>query len=120
MPLAFWDEKSLLMDTLGFAMLSIKPALLTLWAVNQTFPESAPLRAVAWLGRYSYSIYLWHFAAMIFLSYEITRNFRFFPVYSNSCIGVGWLAAYPIETPFLKLRDRLYPARSSQALAAFC
>jgi hypothetical protein len=32
------------------------------------------------------------------------------PLYMIGCIGVGCLAAYLVETPFLDLRERLYPA----------
>ena len=112
-PLAFWELENPWMDTFGLGALSIGFGLILLWAVNRTFPECAPLRVMAWLGRYSYSIYLWQFTLRGFLAYDVTGTLALLPVYLTTSIGVGWLAAYLIETPFLKLRDRFYPARSA-------
>ena len=111
-PLAFWDLGSPWMDTIGFGMLSLGYGLIVLWAVNRSFPRSRLLRAMAWIGRFSYSIYLWHFPVRMFLAYDATSNLLLLPVYLAACLGFGWLAAWLVETPFLRLRDKLYPASS--------
>jgi peptidoglycan/LPS O-acetylase OafA/YrhL len=69
-------------------------------------------RAVAWIGRYSYSIYIWHMVvAMLF--------WELWPASFWGCcadiaasvlLGVGM--ALLIEAPVLSVRDRVFPSRS--------
>jgi peptidoglycan/LPS O-acetylase OafA/YrhL len=81
---------------------------------------SAP---IAFLGRYSYGIYIWHvFAAEIAM-----ELFGWTPhapepvsvlVRYASAIGVGVLATAVVEQPVLRLRDRLLPRREEAEPAA--
>jgi hypothetical protein len=48
----------------------------------------------------------------MFLAYDATSNLLLLPVYLAACLGLGWLAAWLVETPFLRLRDKFYPASS--------
>jgi peptidoglycan/LPS O-acetylase OafA/YrhL len=112
-PLGFWGLQTPWMDTLGLGMISIGYALIVLWAVNRSLPEWRMLEGMAWIGRFSYSIYLWHYPLRKFLAYDETHKLILLPVYVVACLGVGWLAAYLIETPFLQLRDKFCPARSA-------
>jgi len=116
-PLLLWDLESKWMATIGLALLSLGYGLILLWAVNRSFPEWRLLRGMAWIGRYSYSIYLWHLVVKAFFHghYGSTQHLIFIPLYVIGCIGVGWLAAYLVETPFLNLREKLYPASASSA-----
>jgi peptidoglycan/LPS O-acetylase OafA/YrhL len=78
---------------------------------------------IAWIGVYSYAIYLWHVTTIGILAREVGgRVFSWFPVslaWSLStvacCAGAilaGALAGKVIEWPVLRLRDRFFPTRS--------
>lgn len=80
---------------------------------------------LAWIGVYSYGIYLWHVTALgIFRQQVALRLFA----YADSNSGVVWLMAAAaltaggiltgiitskcIEWPVIRLRDRIFPSRS--------
>jgi peptidoglycan/LPS O-acetylase OafA/YrhL len=72
-------------------------------------------RALAFIGVYSYSIYLWHIPIRYFGLAWVPRDWP--PavavlIYFALSIVVGILAAKLVEAPFLALRDRLFPSRS--------
>lgn len=81
-------------------------------------------RFAAFLGKYSYSIYLWH-APVKFTSiylFDLKEPvpyllFRMNVVYVVLSFVVGVAAAKLIETPFLKLRDRISERRGRPAAA---
>jgi peptidoglycan/LPS O-acetylase OafA/YrhL len=115
-PLAFCDLQTPWMDTIGLGMLSIGFGLFVLWAVNRRMPEWKLLKGMAWVGRYSYSIYLWHLIVKAYLGYyESGRHLITLPLYVIACLSIGRLASYLVETPFLQLRDKLYPAQKAEA-----
>ncbi len=75
------------------------------------------LQWVAWLGRHSYSVYLWHMLVLEGLKPCLrTEN----PTLASSiaieaachaaCWGVGIFTARIIEFPMLRLRDKLFPS----------
>ena len=102
------------MVTVGLSVTLLGFGILVLWFNNQTCPDWPLLNAVAWVGRYSYSIYLWNMVVKSKLGYnEAGWGLISLPFYVVASIGVGWLAAYLIETPFLALRDKLFPARAA-------
>ena len=109
----FWIYNPL-MVTVGLSVTLLGFGILVLWFNNQTCPDWPLLNAVAWVGRYSYSIYLWNMVVKSKLGYnEAGWGLISLPFYVVASIGVGWLAAYLIETPFLALRDKLFPARAA-------
>jgi peptidoglycan/LPS O-acetylase OafA/YrhL len=73
--------------------------------------------ASAYLGRYSYSIYLWH-TPLLQLEAVILRKVVHtqLPAFATALIGVlgscavGIFFAHLIEVPVLKLRERFFPA----------
>jgi peptidoglycan/LPS O-acetylase OafA/YrhL len=80
-------------------------------------------RALAWIGFYSYSIYLWHWAVMRLL---LTPSRATAAQCPPELWYTGWTAAQVllsvalgvvggrlVELPFLRLRDRLAPPRAS-------
>jgi len=87
--------------------------------------SSIPARALAWLGVYSYSIYLWHLAFRNILYRNYPLLLGVFPaelqwpigmiVYLSGAVLVGYGAAKAVEVPALKLRDRLFPAHETIA-----
>lgn len=89
-------------------LLMIKPPRIAL-----KFLEATPL---VWLGKISYSLYLWHlFAALIAL--ELAGSSPHLAAALTVAIGVALAAAsyYLIERPFLKLKSRLSVSRRSDS-----
>jgi peptidoglycan/LPS O-acetylase OafA/YrhL len=76
-------------------------------------------RAIAYIGGFSYSIYLWHIPWMIVLwNYGVFR-LRFMGVFSYTAgaILVGIVTSKLVEIPVLRLRERLFPAQGQPAAA---
>jgi peptidoglycan/LPS O-acetylase OafA/YrhL len=98
--------------TFGFSALYLASGLLLLLALHH------PVRrgALAWIGFYSYSIYLWHIAVeRILLPAILPRDvgpLLRLAAYLPASIAAGVLAAWVVELPFLRLRDRWFPSRS--------
>jgi peptidoglycan/LPS O-acetylase OafA/YrhL len=74
--------------------------------------------AIAWVGIYSYSIYLIHLKAGPILSNWFTNNiYNGAPyalivfLYFSFNILVGYILSLIIEQPFLRLRDKYFPRR---------
>jgi peptidoglycan/LPS O-acetylase OafA/YrhL len=69
-------------------------------------------QAIAWIGRYSYSIYIWHMVVAI-LFWELWPA-SFWgccaDIAASILLGVGM--ALLIEAPVLTVRDRFFPSRS--------
>ena len=106
-----------IMDTIGFTCLYAGFSCLVVWAVDRRSSRGLTARSLAWTGRYSYSIYLWHFV-IGFLVFNGAPNFPMFLLYVATAVGAGAGMSALIEVPHLKLRDRWFPSRSSQRVAA--
>lgn len=77
--------------------------------------------AAAWIGRYSYGIYLWHvtvlgFAYRLISPHIETKNATHWilAVAATTLLAVlcGALMSRAVEWPVLKIRDRMFPART--------
>jgi peptidoglycan/LPS O-acetylase OafA/YrhL len=77
-------------------------------------------RLLQGIGRFSYSIYLWHMGVLVWSRTLIAHvagdpashaNLKL-AVYAALVIPVGILAARVVEMPILLLRDRVFPSRS--------
>jgi peptidoglycan/LPS O-acetylase OafA/YrhL len=83
------------------------------------------LRPLAWIGRSSYAIYLWHVPLNFWVIDRVlpfsedasaTGWLFYFVVHFGSAIMAGLIAEALVEAPVLRWRDRNFPVRSSQAL----
>lgn len=107
-------------------------------AAVQARPETSRLavwfdgwmgRGLAWIGLYSYTIYLCHvpFAARpfrraiaTFVPGSVPGEVRWvvgMSVYFAGAVLMGWIMSRLVEYPMLKLRDRLYPRRAELQLS---
>jgi peptidoglycan/LPS O-acetylase OafA/YrhL len=89
------------------------------WAVNLPQRRNWITLPIEWIGRYSYSIYLWQGIGMLVVQQLPHRWFRL-PLYAVFAIGPGVVMSKLIEVPALKVRDKLFPSlntRTSSKLA---
>jgi peptidoglycan/LPS O-acetylase OafA/YrhL len=73
----------------------------------------APL---AWVGRSSYNIYLWHLLVLLGVQLVFTRiggggGYMEFLAFGLASVGLGAIATRVVEDPFLRLRERNFPTR---------
>ena len=78
----------------------------------------APCLALAFIGRISYPLYLWHVPVGKIGYAFLGRHMPGFPalqvvlVYAVSIV-VAWIMTIAVEHPFMRLRDHLMPARAA-------
>lgn len=117
--------------TIGFTLLYLASGCMLLSLIYTTAGRglagklvNSPLaRIVAWIGIYSYSIYLWHLAFRNILYQHCLILLAFVPpqlqwplgmsVYIGGAVLFGYGAAKAVEMPGLKIRDRLFPRREA-------
>ncbi len=84
-----------------------------------------PYRVVAWIGLYSYGIYLWHsvvrepakiLLARLHISSDPAGWVVAFLFQVGLSIGLGYAMSRIVEFPFLYLRDRIFPAKTQSPL----
>ncbi|MEO6096838.1 MAG: acyltransferase [Fibrobacteria bacterium] len=78
------------------------------------------LRPIAVVGFYSYTVYLWHYPAIdysrLILRHLLGMEYPYILeiiVYVGGAIAAGILASRLVETPCLKLRNRLFPRNAA-------
>jgi peptidoglycan/LPS O-acetylase OafA/YrhL len=86
-------------------------------------PVHLLLRAAAFVGAHSYTIYLWHMPIKIWGPMYAQRWFGLKPsgvtdllIYFVGSIVLGVVLSLMLEVPMLKLRDWLFPSRSQPLL----
>jgi peptidoglycan/LPS O-acetylase OafA/YrhL len=79
--------------------------------------------ALAYAGRHSYSIYLWHVPVLYWVLVRVDGPLHLrrhvgkrFLVYVMLCVAIGVVLAWAVEIPALKLRNRLFPTRAPAPL----
>jgi peptidoglycan/LPS O-acetylase OafA/YrhL len=105
-PMLYFGYGGLLISSLGKSLVVLRP-----------LPLRALCDSLAYLGRHSYSVYLWH-AAVSLWGLEVLRradllpisNFAQFLIYITCSFGIGIGMARLVEIPALKVRDRLFPS----------
>jgi peptidoglycan/LPS O-acetylase OafA/YrhL len=120
------DDRFLLTYGLTFLYLGFGLLLMLTMYVRDVLSGPAAAAAArigelcAYIGMYSYSIYLWHFmfieAVQIFLrkhilhtAFEVPRSVLL-AIYLIGSITLGVVLARLVEFPVLRIRDRIFPA----------
>jgi peptidoglycan/LPS O-acetylase OafA/YrhL len=119
-----WELPFLLMHTLGFTVLYMGAGGLIVFALlSERVPLRPPLRALAGVGEWSYSICLWHVCVHDYLP-SVLRRMQFEGGWNRSLayLAVSLLFGYAahrfIEAPVLQWRDRLLPDPSRSRTCA--
>lgn len=102
--------------TFGFALVYVGSACLMVAMLAIRIPNSGLVRAAAYVGSHSYSIYLWHMPVLMWLVPWVTGDFKeqrnwflYFITYVLGSIFFGIIMAKIIEFPLLRIRDRRFP-----------
>ncbi len=110
------------MWTYGFSLVALGGVLLVAVVVVRDWSSIALLRPVAFVGRCSYSVYLWHGVALLpvgLYHFVVLRTGvpPGMPAYVGVCIAyvgtaiaLGVAATRLVEDPVLRLRDRVWPS----------
>ena len=112
LPAFFTTSESRWMQTFGLTSLYVGFSFLVAWAVVKKPMEGmagAAAKAAAAVGRYSYSIYLWHWILSL-LFWTVRTSVLAFWSYMALSIAVGIVMATLIEIPCLAVRERLLPS----------
>lgn len=120
--LGFGTSHVLLDESIGYTIQSIGfVALIVLMLEHAAAIRRAWwFRAVAWIGVYSYGIYLWHSVALapgeVLIAKATLMGLPRIVIWgaalafqSALAIGIGYVTTRVIEFPFLRLRNALFP-----------
>lgn len=137
MPLALYEDDWFVV-TFGFTIIALGYAAILL-AVVATQPGRGfggwlmtlwPTRVLAYIGFYSYSIYLWHILAARIPASRLAEQAPFtqlgaesrwliiMTIYVMLALGSGIALGKIVELPALRLRERLFPSRAHALPAA--
>ena len=119
-PLFLVSQYDRWMYTFGFTVLyaGFGALLLGMLSVRvELWPKVLQLvpRTLAFIGGYSYSIYLWHIPWLMLLGYlhVIRIPYLGLAAFVFGAIAVGIVTSKLIEIPAIRLRDRLYPSSTA-------
>lgn len=115
-------ESSPFMFTYGFTLVYLGFGLLLACFLTIQMPDTRIFRALACVGLYSYSIYLWHVPVIRIITWSQNYWPTSLPmalkwcVYVVAClvgsIAIGSAMSRLIEIPVLRARDKWFPSRS--------
>jgi peptidoglycan/LPS O-acetylase OafA/YrhL len=109
--------------TLGLTMFSVGSGMMLVGILLSKIPQGRVTSALATLGSYSYSIYLWHMFVFVWglpliegaMDAELARGTRL-AIYFAGSLGLGVAMAKVVEVPALRVRDRWFPSRGPRAV----
>jgi peptidoglycan/LPS O-acetylase OafA/YrhL len=112
-PAFLFNLEESFVHTAGLTLFYLGSGLLLLSMIMGPVVENAFTASVSYVGRHSYSIYLWHILAIEWVAgaLEPLRQTDPLPILAvvAGCWAVGIVTAKLIEFPVLKLRDRFFP-----------
>ena len=108
------------LQTAGLTTIYLGAGALLCAAASLDLPRTGWTRPIAWIGSYSYSIYLWHVPALQWLvgGRDSLLGDRLgvgggLVAYLATALALGIVLGKVVEYPFLRWRDRWIPSRSS-------
>ncbi|MFL9907925.1 acyltransferase family protein [Paraburkholderia sp. RL17-337-BIB-A] len=127
--LAFATKNIALDESIGYTIQAIGFAALIVFVLEYSgsLKRSWAYRGIAWIGLYSYGIYLWHSLALapgdmlirkatamglapsVIWIVALAAQFAF-------AIAIGYVTTRAIEYPFLLMRNALFPAKRNSSL----
>ncbi|MFM0208823.1 acyltransferase [Paraburkholderia sediminicola] len=127
--LAFATPHFALDESIGYTIQAIGFAALIVFVLEYSgsLRSSWVYRGVAWIGLYSYGIYLWHSLALapgdmlirkatamglapsVIWIVALTAQFAF-------AIAIGYVTTRAIEYPFLRMRNAMFPEKRSSSV----
>jgi peptidoglycan/LPS O-acetylase OafA/YrhL len=127
--LVFSTRHEALNESIGFTIQSagfVALIVLTL-EYSKAIRHHLAYRAIAWVGVYSYGIYLWHSLALgpaeILIRKALALGLPALAVWAlvmaaQFCIAIslGYVTTRAIEFPSLRLRDAIFPAKRKNAV----
>ncbi|MFM0427847.1 acyltransferase [Paraburkholderia aspalathi] len=116
-------------ESIGYTIQALGFAALIVFVLEYSgsFKTSWVYRGIAWIGLYSYGIYLWHSLALapgdmlirkmtamglapsVIWIVALTAQFAF-------AIAIGYVTTRAIEYPFLLMRNALFPAKRNSSV----
>jgi peptidoglycan/LPS O-acetylase OafA/YrhL len=103
-------------SSVGLTMGYIGAGCVLITLMSADLPENILTNYAARIGKYSYSIYLWHFPVLVWGAKQFGLDpqrgwFLYSVFYLFFSILIGIVLSKVIEYPVLKLRDVLFPSR---------
>jgi len=106
--------------TYGLTLFYIASGMILIGALCSKLPANRAVTAMAGVGAFSYSIYLWHMAVMRWVLPMIEsmagHPLSFYArtaIFIVMSIAAGIVMAKIVEIPALHIRDRYFPAKAS-------
>lgn len=129
--LVFLQDEITVEESIGFTIQSIGFSALIMLVLEHSgrLRDTLPYRWVAWVGLYSYGIYLWHTVARepgkIFISAALAHGVPLMATWALAvvlqfaiAICAGYVTTRAVEFPFLRLRDAIFPDRRASTAPA--
>lgn len=126
--LAFATSHVALDESIGYTIQAIGYVALIVLMLEHTgaMAQTWLFRAVAWVGVYSYGIYLWHSLAFapadLVIAKAAALGVPALVVWAGAlvfqtaiAVSAGYVMTRLVEFPFLRLRNALFPARGAAA-----
>ena len=116
---AFPLERTPFIYTYGLTLFYLGGGCFVVAALGSAAPEGRFASSVAYIGSHSYSVYLWHMPVVggAALVWKMLPGHINWGIYCVLCLagaiifGIGMALA--IESPVLRLRDRMFPSRGT-------